>query len=147
MLAWHPDPYMFDVKNTVVPRALNLQYILRGLKAPMMWSTAVCGVFSLTECLVEQLRDESKHSTHWNAALAGAASGLVMGSMSRRLDIMATSALGVGLVMGMVEFNGQTYVSDLDHAERKWDERMPLQEPESDTLKALKEKYPEFKHL
>lgn len=147
MLAWYPDPYRFGHKGTVVPKAQNVQYLLRGLKGPMMWTTAVCGVFSLTECLVEQLRDETKQSTHWNAAIAGAASGLVMGSLTRRLDIMATSALGMGILMGCVEFNGQTYVSDLEYAEYKWNGRAPLQQVESDELKALKEKYPEYKHL
>jgi hypothetical protein len=147
MLAWYPDPYRFAHKNTVVPKALNLSYLVRGLTAPVMWSTAVCGVFSLTECLMEQLRDEAKESTHWNAAVAGAAAGLVMGSMSKRVDIMATSSLCLGLTMAMVEFNGQTYLSDPMKTKIKWMSNPIPDEQESETLKGLKEKYPEFKHL
>lgn len=147
LLAWYPDPYRFGHKNTVVPVKLNLGYIGRGLTAPVMWGTAVCGVFSITECLMEQLRDENHESTHWNAAVAGAASGLVMGSMSKRVDIMATSALALGLTMGLIEFNGQTYVSDPTKAEFKWSSRGILQEQDSETLKGLKEKYPEYKDM
>ena len=147
MLAWYPDPYRFDVKNTVTNYALDARYIMRGLRGPVMWASVVCGTFSLVECTVEQLRDEAKESTWVNSSIAGAAAGMVMGSMTRRLDIVATSALGLGLMMGMVEYNGQTYVSDEEHATTKWDTRLPAKSEESETLKALKEKYPEFKDL
>jgi hypothetical protein len=147
MLAWYPDPYRFDVKGTVSPYALNVSYVLRGLRAPVMWASVVCGTFSMTECLMEQLRDEGKASTYVNASVAGAATGLVMGSMSKRIDIMATSALSMGVLMGMVEYNGQTTISDPEHANIKWNSMAPFIETESSTVKELKQKYPEFKDL
>lgn len=146
-LAWYPDPYRFDVKGTVVPFALNLRYVLRGLKAPVVWASVVCGTFSMTECMMEQMRDEGKESTYVNATVAGAATGLVMGSMSKRIDIMATSALTMGILMGMVEYNGQTTISDPEHAKIKWNGWIPRIEKESTTVQELKQKYPEFKDL
>lgn len=147
MLAWYPDPYRFDIKGTVVPYAQNLRYILRGMKGPVMWASVVCGTFSMTECVMEQMRDEAKESTYVNATVAGAVTGLVMGSMSKRIDIMATSALTMGILMGMVEYNGQTVVSDPEHANAKWNALIPRIEKESPTVQELKQKYPEYKNL
>lgn len=145
MLAWYPDPYRFDVKGTVIPAKLDFKYIMRNMRGPVVMGAAVTTAFALTECLVEQLRDPAKESTHWNAAVGGAAAGMVMGALTKRPDIMASSALGVGVFMGMVEYNGQTYISNSDMANFKWNSRIPIKEKESDELKALKEKYPEFK--
>jgi hypothetical protein len=94
---------------------------------------------------MEGLRDEDHQSTYINSAVAGAAAGLVMGSMTKRMDIMATSALGVGLLMGMAEGNGQRLVVDKGHSAIKWNAAL-VKENET-TVNDLKEKYPEFKHL
>ena len=92
------------------------------------------------------MRDPKKESTYVNAMAGGAASGALMGSMTKRFDIMAVTALGMGLLMGLVEFNGPHYIVDQDHYSEINSIRLALTEEESDTLKALKEKYPEFKH-
>lgn len=96
---------------------------------------------------MEQLRDEAKSSTWVNSAVAGAAAGMVMGSMSKRIDIMALAGLGVGVLMGMVEFNGQTYVSDSKHAQTKWKDLLPPKTKETTTVEDLKKLYPEFAGL
>lgn len=147
MLAWYPDPYRFDVKGTVTPFALNMRYVLGGLKGPVMWGTVVCATFSMTECLMEQMRDTEKESTYVNATVAGAATGLVMGSMTKRIDIMASSTLMIGMIMGMVEYNGQRTVSNPEHAKVKWTGFADSVEKESTIVQGLKEKYPEFKHV
>jgi hypothetical protein len=49
--------------------------------------------------------------------------------------------------MGMIEYNGQNTFSDPDHATIKWNETTASVDPESSTVKELKDKYPEFKHL
>lgn len=146
-LAWYPDPYHFGPKGTVHAAVLNSTYIFRALRGPVMMGAAVTTTFALTECLVEQLRDPAKESTHWNAVAGGAAAGLVMGSLTKRVDIMSSAALGMGLFMGMVEYNGQTYISDKELAKTKWNTQLPAFEKESEELKALKEKYPEFKDM
>lgn len=147
MLSWYPDPYRFDVKNTKVDYNIGFRYVMRNLKAPIAWSAIVCSVYSLVDCTVENMRDESHASTWVNSAVAGAAAGVVIGSMSKRLDVMATTALGVGTLMGMVEFNGQHYVSDKAHAKDKWEGVLPPKTKETSIVEALKEKYPEFKGL
>jgi len=49
----------------------------------------------------------SHHKDPWNSALAGAAAGMVLGGFfTRRFDIASMAAVGVGLVMGLVEVNG-----------------------------------------
>jgi hypothetical protein len=143
MLAFYPDPYRFDVKGTVVPQALNIRYILNGLRGPMMWSSVVCATYTGVECIVEQMRDESKQSTFVNAGVAGAASGLVMGSMSKRLDIMATTALGLGMLMGLIEFNGQKMQQG--PVASSFTSRASIKE--SEAVQQLKEKYPEYKNM
>lgn len=186
ILSWYPDPYEYNaIKNTRRPSSLGIRYVMQGMKAPVLWSALVCGVYTATECTMEQLRDEANESTYgkdffwaqvrgslrrrilltplslsplWvslliiivilvNSAVAGAAAGMVMGSMSKRIDIMATSALGLGMLMGMVEYNGQSAIGDAEHANRKWNALLPAQSKASTTVTELKETYPEFKDL
>jgi hypothetical protein len=143
--AWYPDPYQYDYKGTKFDVNLGVRNVVRNLKAPVLWSSLVCGVYAGVECVMEGMRDESHGSTYVNSAVAGAAAGLVMGGMTKRMDIMATSALGVGMIMGMAEANGQKLASDTSHANIKWNAAV-LKHNET-TVDDLKEKYPEFKHL
>lgn len=147
MLAWYPDPYEWDIKNTRRPRALGLSYFLSGIKRPVLYGSLVCATYSGVECVMEQLRDESKSSTWVNSAAAGAASGMVMASMTGRFDVMASTALGLGILMGMVEYNGQNVAVDPEHASRKWDGILPPRHKDSEVLQELKKKYPEYKDL
>jgi hypothetical protein len=144
---WYPDPYRFDHKGVVVPFKTDLMYVIRGCKAPVMWGALVCATFSLTECIVESMRDEEKKSTWVNAGVAGAVTGALMGSMSKRIDIMSVSALGFGIFMSMVEYNGQTFQLKDYHIQQNWIPSIPPGEKESDEVKALKAKYPDFKDL
>jgi hypothetical protein len=147
LMSWYPDPYRFDYKGTVVPKSLGVRYMVAGLRSPTVWASLICGTFSGVECIMEQMRDESKSSTWVNSATAGAVAGAVIGSLSKRLDIMSSTALGLGMLMGMVEFNGSQTVSDLDHAKTIWEHTLPAKHVESNELEGLKEKYPEFKQL
>jgi hypothetical protein len=107
----------------------------------------VCATFSLTECIIESMRDEEKKSTWVNAGVAGAVTGALMGSMSKRIDMMAISALGFEIFMCMVEYNGQTFQLKDYHFQQNWTPSIPPGEKESDEVKALKAKYPDFKDL
>lgn len=137
IIAWYPDPYLNAHKGTEVFHPLDFRYVLRNLKAPVMWGTLVCATYSGVECTLENLRDESKSSTWVNSAAAGATAGFVMGSMSKRLDIMCTSALGVGLLMGMFEYNSH-YVAA---------EQGTLATNRGPSVAELKKKYPKFKEI
>ena len=145
-LSWYPDPVRVSHKGVVVQVAQDIPYVLRGLKMPFGWATLTLGTFTGVECLVESMRDPNKESTYVNAMAGGAACGAVMGSMFKRFDIMATTALAMSVLMGMADFNGQRYVVDPSAHEKTELMRISLTEEESETLKALKEKYPEFKH-
>jgi hypothetical protein len=124
-----------------------MPYVIAGLRSPVLWASMICGTFSGVECIMEQMRDESRSSTWVNSATAGAVAGAMIGGMSKRLDIMSSTALGLGILIGMVEYNGSTTVSDLDHAKEKWEHSRPVTHVESNSLEELKVKYPEFKQL
>jgi hypothetical protein len=146
-MSWYPDKYAYDVKNTVVKANLGLQYFFRNVKGPVLWAALAATTFSGTECIFEQMRDETHAATYVNAAAAGACTGLVLGSMSKRFDVMCTTALGLGMLMGMIECNGTRFVSDKEGAVKKWFGAQPPRPVESTTVAELKEKYPEFKDL
>lgn len=144
MVAWYPDPVHYDMKNNAVARNIGLSAVARSMRGPVLWSSLVCGVFSGMECVMEQLRDETHTSSWVNSTVAGGVAGMVLGSMSKRVDVMATTALGVGLLTGMMDFNGGRFASV---PKRKIPMESDLREKEIRAVDALKEKYPEFKNL
>ena len=96
--------------------------------------------------MMEQIRDPHHESTYVNSAVAGAVTGAVMASMTKRFDMMSTSALGFGILMGMIEYNGQTF-QQTTAIKPEWISQIAPGEMESNIVKGLKEKYPEFKNL
>mmetsp|Transcript_6164 Transcript_6164/g.12350 ORF Transcript_6164/g.12350 Transcript_6164/m.12350 type:complete len:179 (-) Transcript_6164:89-625(-) len=137
MLAWYPDPYRYTYKGQEVFKPLDFRYVLRNLRAPVVYSSLVCAAYSGVECTVENLRDESKSSTWVNAFAGGAAAGVILGSLSNRFDIMSTSALGVGLMMAMVEYNSHFIAA----------EQGTISDNRGPSVAELKERYPKFKEL
>ena len=101
----------------------------------------ICSLYSGVECTMEQFHDEKKEKTWLNASVAGAVCGFVMGGMTKRFDIMSTSALGLGMAMGLVEYSGARSASNTTDTPYGYEPEMPT------TVKSLKEKYPEFKKL
>ena len=93
-LAWYPDPYRYSHKGTEVFYPLDFRYVLRNLRSPVIFASLTCATYSGVECTIENMRDESKSSTWVNSMAGGAAAGMVLGSMSKRFDVMSTSALG-----------------------------------------------------
>jgi hypothetical protein len=145
-LAWYPDPYYFSHKGTVIERAMDFKYNWNHLKRPVGLAVVTCGIYSTVECIVESLRDEQKESTYVNAGVAGFAAGMFMGSLTKRVDIMATTGLGTGLLMAMAEFNGPRMQFETIRSDAKATIGSPVH-TESDVIKGLKEKYPEYKDL
>lgn len=145
MMAWYPDPVHYDIKNTVVARNIGLKTAMRTMRGPILWSSLVCGAFSGMECIMEQLRDETHASTWVNSTVAGGVAGMVLGSMSKRVDVMAATALGVGMLTGMIDFNGSRFASTPKRTTGM--EGAAMREQEQLAVDALKEKYPEFKDL
>jgi len=112
---------------------------------PAVAFSAVGLTFASVESFLEEMKG-SHHKDPWNATFAGAAAGLVMGGFfTRRFDIASMTALGVGLLMGMVEINGSSMVCDpVSTGERQFPKSFPSKFEESEDLKGLKEKYPAY---
>jgi hypothetical protein len=114
---------------------------------PAVAFSAVGLTFASVESLLEEIKG-SHHKDPWNATFAGAASGMVMGGFfTRRFDLAFVTALGVGMVMGMVEMNGPNVVCDPvgQHA-KKFPASFVAKFKESETLSDLKDKYPAYKN-
>jgi hypothetical protein len=88
---------------------MGFMYNVRVITPWIVGCNVVTGAFSGTECLVEGMRDPNHESTWWNAFYGGCATGLIMGAKNcpTRPDVIAGSAIGVGLLMAMFEFVGQ----------------------------------------
>ena len=99
------------------------------------------------ECLFESVRDPEAKAKHWNAAAGGFAAGMVMGALTKRMDISLVSGLGNGIMMGAVQYAGFGYVSDPHQMAMKVGGKWPTHYRESPELAALKDKYPEYKDL
>ena len=136
-LAWYPDPYRYTYKGTEVFYPLDFRYVLRNLRSPVIFASLTCAAYSGVECTIENMRDESKSSTWVNSMAGGAAAGMVMGSMSKRLDVMSVSALGVGLLMAMVEYNSHFIAA----------EQGTISDNRGPSVAELKERYPKFKDI
>ena len=136
-LAWYPDPYRYTYKNTELFYPLDFRYVLRNLKSPVIFASLAAAAYSGVECTVENLRDESKSSTWVNSMAGGAAAGVVLGSMSKRFDVMSASALGVGLLMAMVEYNSHFVAAEAG----------TIPDNFGPSVAELKERYPKFKDI
>jgi len=68
------------------------------------------------------------------------------GFLTRRFDIATTSAIGTGIMMGLIDFNGPNIFCDPDTQQaRYFPTKVPTVFKESEELENLKEKYPAFK--
>jgi hypothetical protein len=103
--------------------------------------------FSGVECLFECVRDPERKARHWNAAAGGFASGMVMGSLTKRFDYAICMGIVNAMIMGSFTFSGLHYVNDPHQMAMKVGGKWPKQYQESPELAALKEKYPEFADL
>ena len=137
ILAWYPDPYRYSYKGTEYFHRLDFRYVLHNLRSPVIFTSLACAAYSGVECTIENMRDESKSSTWVNSMAGGAAAGMILGSMSKRLDIMCTSALGVGLLMAMVEYNSHFIAAG----------QGTIPSTTGPSVAELKEKYPKFKDI
>jgi len=105
----------------------------------------------LTFAGVESFMEEIKGSHHkdpWNSAVAGAAAGMLMGGFfTRRFDIASMTALGVGMLMGLVELNGSQLLCDTPgQTARKFPSTLSSNFQETEDLAGLKSKYPAYQN-
>mmetsp|Transcript_27344 Transcript_27344/g.38496 ORF Transcript_27344/g.38496 Transcript_27344/m.38496 type:complete len:192 (+) Transcript_27344:63-638(+) len=146
-VAWYPDPVVSETKKmagAVIAKSSDSGTVIRGMIRPAMWMAAAGSAFAMGECLAETFRNKSDS---WNAVVGGMASGAVMGATTRRFDIMTAAALGMGLVMGIVDASGPATVHNQEGLAHKMHGTLPETHQETEALASLKEKYPQYKHI
>ena len=142
-LAWFPDPIAFDKRFAAKsdPRG-----VARALIRPSFWMSAAGLAFAAVECYAESARGKADS---WNSMLGGMAAGAVVGSITKRIDIVTSTSLAMGVFLFAVDYDGPLGGLDENAEARK--ERMygvlPSKHRESENLSSLKEKYPQFKDL
>ncbi len=146
-MAYYPDKFIFAQKNTISSGpARGLNYLNHVVFRPAMIFSAVTVTFAASESLLSEVRGSTTKDP-WNSTLAGAAAGMVLGGfLTRRFDIATTTAIGTGLMMGLVDFNGSSMICDPEGKEaRCFPTKVPTTFEESEELQGLKEKYPAYK--
>mmetsp|Transcript_18934 Transcript_18934/g.46897 ORF Transcript_18934/g.46897 Transcript_18934/m.46897 type:complete len:195 (+) Transcript_18934:37-621(+) len=146
--AYYPDKFAFSHKNTVAAGpSRGMEYLTHTMLRPAVAFTAVGVTYAGVESFLEEVKG-SHHKDPWNSAFAGAAAGMVLGGFfTRRFDIASMTALGVGLVMGMVEVNGPNVLCDpVAQEAKKFPSSFSAKFKESDDLSDLKAKYPSYKN-
>lgn len=147
-MAYYPDKFAYSQKGTVTAGpSRGVKYFVHTTVRPAVAFSVVTITYAAAESFLEELKG-SHHKDPWNSAFAGAAAGMVLGGFfARRFDVAAMTALGTGLLMGMVDFNGPNIITDpVSQAKKKFPETVTATFEESEGLKDLKNKYPEFKY-
>lgn len=143
--AWYPDPIQSTGKFGGIPGRTDFRAVARTIMRPAMWFALTAGTFTAVECAMEAARNETQD--YLNSLVAGMAGGAVIGMTNGRPQVVAATAIGMGILMTALELSGPTTVwneSELDH---KRNDCLPKQHVESDALTALKEKFPQHKNL
>ena len=146
-MAYYPDKFVFAQKGTITSGpARGLNYLKHVVFRPAMVFSAGTVTFAAAESFLSEVRGSTTKDP-WNSTLAGAAAGLVLGGfLTRRFDIATTTAIGTGLMMGLVDFNGSNLICDPEAKEaRCFPTKVPTVFEESEELQGLKEKYPAYK--
>ena len=143
---WQPDPVDHFPKGVVRFRD-NWKFFRSGFARPMAAFASIGMAFGSVECLFETIRDPEGTSQHWNTAAGGFAAGMVMGAMTKRLDVSLVAGMANAILMGSIQFHGLHYVANPHQMAMKVGGKWPTQWKESPELAGLKEKYPEWKDL
>ncbi|OEU12282.1 hypothetical protein FRACYDRAFT_270572 [Fragilariopsis cylindrus CCMP1102] len=146
-MAYYPDRFAYAQKGTVLSGPVrSLNYIKHAVFRPAMIFSAVTVTYAAAESFLSEIKGTTSKDP-WNSAFAGAAAGMVLGGfLTRRFDIATTSAIGTGLIMGLIDFNGPNIICDPDTKQaRCFPAKVSTVFEESEELKNLKEKYPAFK--
>ena len=146
-MAYYPDKFVFAHKGAISGGpARSLRYIKHTVFRPAMICTAVTVTYAAAESFFSEIRGTSTKDPK-NSAFAGAAAGMVLGGfVTRRFDIATTSAIGTGIIMGLVDFNGPNIFCDPETRQaRSFPTKIPTVFEESKELHGLKEKYPAYK--
>lgn len=147
MLGWSPDMLTMTKKGPILTLPTTA-YLMRTTFIPALYMGTVGSTYLGIKALSYTIREKKDQ---WNAIYAGFATGLVMGSVMKRVDRAFMTGLGVSFVAGVGDYYkrnaGSLFSWDKEDAlQRHWGVR-PYQYRESEELKALKEKYPQHRNL
>lgn len=146
-MAFYPDKFVFAQKGAISSGpARGVAYLQHVVFRPAMIFSAVTVTFAAAESFFSEVRGTTTKDP-WNATMAGAAAGMVLGGfVTRRFDIATTTAIGTGLMMGLLDFNGPSMICDPEAKQsRSFPTKAPTIFEESEELRSLKEKYPAYK--
>jgi hypothetical protein len=146
-MAYYPDRFVFAQKGTISSGpARGLNYLKHVVFRPAMIFSSVTVTYAAAESFFSEVRGTNPKDA-WDSTLAGAAAGMVLGGfLTRRFDIATTTAIGTGLMMGLLEFTGSSMISNPSGKDaRSFPTKVPTAFEESDELQGLKEKYPAYK--
>lgn len=142
-LAWYPDHLTVDARGRDVVEFMSAKQVSKAMLRPGLWFAVVGATFTAVDCLAESARNTRDS---WNATMGGVAAGLVMGMTTKRIDYMTCTAMGMGLLMGILDYSGPYPVALPLEVKEKMYGVLPETHVESKELAALKEKYPKFKN-
>jgi hypothetical protein len=123
-------------------------FVSRGMFVPGMYLSSISATYLGVRALAHNARGKCDV---WNSVYGGFAAGMIMGSVTKRMDKSFVTGLGIALVGGVGDFYtrnaGSLFAWNKEEAlQRQWGVR-PYQHRESDELRGLKEKYPEHRNL
>mmetsp|Transcript_2393 Transcript_2393/g.2593 ORF Transcript_2393/g.2593 Transcript_2393/m.2593 type:complete len:190 (-) Transcript_2393:174-743(-) len=144
-LAWFPDPITSEKRFGGVLGKSDGRQVLRALARPSFLMATAGATFAVIECSAETLRGKDDS---WNSMIGGMAAGAFIGSMTKRADIMTSTAFAMGLFMLAVDYTGPIdgQYKMRDTTNKKMYGVLPNTHKEGPELSALKEKYPKFNH-
>ena len=145
--AWYPDPIeSVDKKKFAgVPARSDFRAVGRTVFRPAMWFSLTAGTFTAVECAMEAARNDTQDV--WNSIAAGMAGGAVIGMTNGRPQIIAATALGMGVFMAALDLSGPKTVANEAELEYKRNGWLPKQHVESAAVAGLKEAFPQHKNL
>ncbi|KAL3778487.1 hypothetical protein ACHAW5_003645 [Stephanodiscus triporus] len=143
--AWYPDPIESGGKFGGTSGRTDFRAVGRTIMRPAMWFALTAGTFTAVECAMEAARNETKDP--WNSLVAGMAGGAVIGLTNGRPQVVAATAMGMGLFMACMDLSGPKTVADEKELQYKTLGVLPKKHVESEALMALKDTFPKFKDL
>lgn len=143
-VAWYPDPVTSDAGMGGVVGKTDVRAVARAVFRPALWMAAAGAAFAAVECFAAEARQKNDS---WNSVMGGMAAGAVIGATTKRFDLMTSSAMGFGLLIGILDYSGPDTVRDPFELKSKMYDVLPATHKESEAIKGLKEKYPKFKNL
>lgn len=122
------------------PNPTKMSTTIAGMARPAVFFAACAGAFATVDCMAEEARGKRDS---WNAAMGGAAAGMLMAAKTKRFDYMAGAALGTAMFCFAVDMCGPALSEYNDkRMKHKIMGVRPLEYEESERVKGLKEMYP-----